>query len=75
MVDTTSVLTFKIKTMKTKYLFFLLPLIVLAELYCFSWIVELLRQRSDTAVLIGIALTCGFITGNYFLVKFITKTK
>lgn len=57
-----------------KHLIFLSPLILFAEIYLFSWIVELLRQQSDVAVLIGIALTCGFITGNYFLYKLIKKT-
>ena len=51
------------------------PLILAVELYCFSWITELLRQPSDVAVLIGIALTCGFITGNYFLIKFLLTKK
>ncbi len=60
--------------MKNKALLFLSPIILIAELYCFSWITELLRQQSDVAVLIGIALTCGFITGNYFLIKYLTKT-
>jgi len=59
--------------MKTKHFIFLSPLILIAELYCFSWITELLRQQSDVAVLIGIALTCGFIMGNFYLIKLLTK--
>lgn len=61
--------------MKNKTLLFLSPIILLAEIYCFSWITELLRQQSDVAVLIGIALTCGVIMGNFYLIKLITKPK
>ncbi len=56
-----------------KALLFSTPLILAVEFYCFSWIAELLRQQSDVAVLIGIALTCAFITGNYYLIKYLTK--
>lgn len=49
------------------------PLLLTVEIYCISWITELLRQPNDVAVFIGIALTCGFITGNYFIYKLITK--
>jgi hypothetical protein len=59
--------------MKRKTLFFLTPLILFIEIYTFSWIVELLRQQSDVAVLAGIALSCGFIMGNFYLIKLITK--
>jgi hypothetical protein len=59
--------------MKLKYLLFASPLILFLEIYLFSWITELLRQPNDVAVLIGIALTCGFITGNYFLITYLIK--
>jgi len=66
----------KNKTMKYKNLIFALPLLITADLYCFSWIVELLRTKSDVAVLIGVALSCGFIMGNYYLIKLtINKNK
>lgn len=59
--------------MRLKILLFLSPIILLSEIYCFSWITELLRQQSDISVLVGIALTCGFIIGNFYLIKLITK--
>lgn len=68
------ILNLKTKQMK-KMLLFSSPLILAVEFYCFSWIAELLRQQSDVAVLIGIALTCGFITGNYFLLKYLLTKK
>jgi len=57
---------------KTKLLFFS-PLIIVLEMYYFTWITDLLSQPADIAVLAGIALSCGFITGNFYLIKFLTK--
>jgi len=59
--------------MKLKYLLFALPLLIFAELYLFSWIVELLRQQSDVAVLVGIALSCGLVIGNFILINYLIK--
>ena len=56
-----------------KYLLFTSPLLLFVELYLFSWIVELLRQQSDVAVFIGLALTCGFIFGNFILINYLIK--
>lgn len=58
--------------MKKTFLF-LSPLILFAEAYGFSWMVDLLRQQSDVAVFVGIALACGLVTGNYYLYKLIVK--
>lgn len=59
--------------MKVKYLLFASPLLLFAELYLFSWIVELLRQQSDVAVFVGLVLVCGFVFGNYLLINYLIK--
>lgn len=65
--------------MKNKYVLFALsPLIILVELLGFSYMVELIRQPSDVAVLAAIVLLCLLLAGNFFLIKFIKsifKTK
>lgn len=60
--------------MKPKYLIFLFPVIVLADLFIFTSISEFLRAKSDMSVMMGIILACIFVTGNYFLINYIIKT-
>lgn len=60
--------------MKPKYLIFLFPAIVLADLFIFTSISEFLRDKSDMSVMMGIILACIFVTGNYFLINYIIKT-
>lgn len=59
--------------MAKKIILFISPIILLVEIYLFSWIVDMLRQPSDIAVIAGIGLLCAGIIGNYFLIKFIQK--
>jgi menaquinone-dependent protoporphyrinogen IX oxidase len=56
-----------------KYILFASPVLLFLEIYIFSWVAELLRLPSDTAVIAGIVLLCVFIFGNYQLIKFIIK--
>lgn len=60
--------------MKPKYFLFLSPLLIFIEAYVFSWITELLRQPSDSAVIAGVVLFSLFIIANYFLFNYITTT-
>lgn len=57
--------------MKLKYMIFTAPLLLFIEIYTFSWMVELLRQQSDIAVIIGVLLACVFVVGNYFLINYL----
>lgn len=59
--------------MRPKYLIFTAPLLLFAEMYLFSWIVELLRQQSDVAVIVGVVLSCTFIFGNFILINYLIK--
>lgn len=59
--------------MKIKLLFFVSPLLLFGEISLFSSIVELLRQPSDVAIIVGISLSCIFIIVNYLLINFIIK--
>lgn len=62
--------------MKPRYIFFALPLILLVEISGFSLITSLLRQQSDTAVLVGVVALCALLVFNFYLVKFLTtKTR
>lgn len=66
----------KIKTKKAmakKIILFISPIIVLVEIYLFSWIAEMLRQPSDVAVIAGVILVCAALVGNFYLIKFINK--
>jgi hypothetical protein len=62
--------------MKTIYLVYLLftPVIIMVEILMFSTITELLRQKSDMAVLAGVALSSLFLLMNYFLINQLIKT-
>ena len=54
-------------------LFMLLPIILLLELLSINWITDLMRQPSDTAVLMGVISITLLLIGNYILFKFIYK--
>lgn len=60
--------------MKPKYLIFLSPVVILADLFIFTSMSEFLRAKSDTSVMMGIILACIFVIGNYFLINYIIKT-
>lgn len=52
------------------------PLIIVTELWSFSFIMEMIRAQSDMAVLIGTTSIGIFLMVNYFLTKLIiNKTK
>jgi hypothetical protein len=57
--------------MKLKHYFWLLPLVMVAEFYAYSWITYLMRQPSDRAVLAGTVAFLLLIAGNGYLVRFI----
>ncbi|MFN3588918.1 MAG: hypothetical protein ACK4UP_06015 [Spirosomataceae bacterium] len=59
--------------MTKKIILFLAPLILLAEVQLFSWIVELVRQPSDSSVMAGFGLLCLGVLSNYYLIKTIQK--
>jgi len=59
--------------MSKKIILFISPIILLVEIYIFSWIAEMLRQPSDVAVIAGVILVCSDIIGNFFLINFIYK--
>lgn len=59
--------------MAKKIILFISPIILLVEIYLFSWIAEMLRQPSDVAVIAGVTLVCAGIVGNFYLIKFINK--
>lgn len=60
--------------MKPKFLLFLSPLVLFLEFYLFSWMCDLLTQPNDIAVLVGVVIACGFVIGNYFLIRYIVLT-
>jgi hypothetical protein len=55
--------------MKLKHYLWLLPLVVVAEFYAYSWITYLMRQPSDGAVLAGAIAFLLLIAGNAYLVR------
>ncbi len=59
--------------MTKKNILFLAPIILLAEIQLFNWIVELIRQPSDSSVLAGFGLLCVDVLLNYYLIKTIQK--
>jgi len=59
--------------MAKKIILFISPIILLVEIMLFSWIAELLRQPSDVAVIVGVALISAALIGNFYLIKFIQK--
>ena len=59
--------------MTKKIILFLAPLILLAEVQLFSWIVELVRQPSDLLVMAGFGLLCLGVLLNYYLIKTVQK--
>ena len=62
--------------MKPKYILFASPLILLLEIFGFSWITSLLRQQSDAAVMLGVVALCALIVFNFYLIKYlISKLK
>jgi hypothetical protein len=50
---------------------FLLPLIILVEIYLFTLFAEMIRQKSDISVVISILLVSFIIIFNFYLIKFI----
>lgn len=56
-----------------KIIIFLTPILVLINLLAFSVITDLLRQKSDIAVIFGVLSTCITIAANYLLINFIKK--
>lgn len=61
--------------MKTILTLSLVPIMILLDLYVFSWIGELLTQKSDVAVLIGVAGFSVLILLNYLFYKLLKKIK
>ena len=57
--------------MKPKYILFASPLILLIEIFGFSWIASLLRQKSDSAVMLGVVALCVLIIFNFYLLKYL----
>lgn len=56
-----------------KVIVFSFPLLFIMEVLLFNLIVDLLRQKSDVAVLLGVIIICISILGNYYLGKNILK--
>jgi hypothetical protein len=65
--------TRNIKSMKPKYILFASPLILLAEIFGFSWITSLLRQKSDADVILGVVALCGLIVFNFYLIRYLSS--
>lgn len=60
--------------MKNRYLLFaLIPIVILADLFCITNIGELVSMSSDFAVIAGVTLLCLVAIGNFFVVKFYMK--
>ena len=53
--------------------FILAPIIFLIIITCFSFVVELLRQPSDIAVLAGVSLASLLLLLIYFIIKSLKK--
>jgi hypothetical protein len=53
----------------------LIPIGIIINLFIYSSIVELVRSKSDMAVLVGILLLCVGIFLNLILIKKITQIK
>lgn len=49
------------------------PVVLAVELYCLSFIGELISQKSDMAVLIGALSFSAFLIANALFVKYIIK--
>jgi positive regulator of sigma E activity len=58
--------------MKKRVLFFIPPLLFLL-VYSLSYVVEMLRMKSDTGVAVGFILFYAIIIGYYFITKLIIK--
>lgn len=56
-----------------KYLIFAIPLIIIADLYTFSLITELMRQASDRDVFIGLLLASLLFSINFILIRIFLK--
>ena len=54
-----------------KYLFFLIPVLVLADLYLWTLFADMLTAASDTSVALGVVLICVTLLAHYFLFKLI----
>lgn len=59
--------------MSKKIILILSPLIIFIEIVMFNWIVELVRQPSDIAVMVGVLFMCITLGANYILFKTIQK--
>jgi len=57
-----------------KIILFLLPIIILVEIYLFTLFAEMIRQKSDISVVMSILLISFIIIFNYYLIKFIKST-
>lgn len=53
----------------------LIPIGIILNLFIYSSIVEMIRSKSDVAVLVGILLLCAVIFLNLILIKKITQIK
>ncbi len=51
-------------------LIFCIPVVIAADLYLFGWITALLRQASDSAVVLGVLLLSLLLGANYLLLRF-----
>lgn len=56
-----------------KIIIFFLPLIVLIDLNALTYIMELLRQKSDIAVLMGVCIATFILVGHYFIINLFIK--
>lgn len=59
--------------MKPHHLIFIFPLIILIDLFGYSWITDFMRQPSDAAVFAGVSLTGILITANYILFRYLAR--
>lgn len=63
--------------MKThqKILLCFIPLYLVADIYLLSHVFDLLSQKNDIAVAMGVILFCTLIIGNYFLINYLLTFK
>ncbi|MBO9153777.1 hypothetical protein ACFOTA_16275 [Chitinophaga sp. GCM10012297] len=54
-----------------KYLLFLIPVLVLVDLYLWTRITAMLTASSDTSVALGVMLICVTLAAHYFLFKLV----
>lgn len=61
--------------MKTKYILLAccIPLIIVAEMFAFSYIGDLVSMPNNMAVTAGVVLLCAWVFGNLFILKTIIK--